>query len=360
MGLFYNPLDGPITGNKIVGIAVYVILAAISVWATSESISASFNVPVAICYLLGIAFVATLALLLSVIKRMLEERRISILSLLFVIVVFLIVWAVSLATNSHKLFVQLKLEDIRKNELDKATIALENIETNSASVGNQVINDYEVFVVSRIQNYKKEVINVENCGHGPVADTLMSRVQRSMPGSIFTLPSGRKKTKKDCRKLASDMADLMTTELNNRATSMREKLAGLSKCNDDKKAKDILNSLEEKNSFLTNFSDIEVKQSISDAHEYYNKLYECFNEGLIENIGRVKDFTDVRDFKNKLELPVPSIELEKISQLLPFVKNYPKEIPGAYFNSFLLSISIAFILDLAAFIILYYVIFKED
>lgn len=359
MGIFYNPLDGPLTGRKIAGIAVYLILAIISIWATSESISGSFNVPIIISYLLGIAFVATMALLLGVIKQMLEERRVKLGGIVFLIFAFLIVWGVSLSTNAHKLFTQLKLEDIRKNELDKATIALENIETNSTSVGNQVINDYEVFVVSRIQNYKKEVLNIENCGHGKVADTLMSKVQRSMPGSIFTLPSGRQRTESGCRKLANDMTSLMTTALNSRVTSMREKLANLGKCNNDEKARVILESLEEKNSFLTDFATREVKQSISDAHEYYNKLYECYNEGLIENIGSVKDFTDARDFKNKLELPVPSIDLEKISELIPFVKNYPKEDPGSYFNSFLLSIAIAFILDLAAFIILYYVIFKE-
>ncbi len=360
MGVFYNPLDGPIGGRQIAGIIVYCVLAAISIWATSESINSSFDVPIIISYLLGAAFVLTMALLLSVIKQTFEERRTSILKLIFVFGTFLILWGVSLSTNTHKLFTQLKLSDIRKNELDRATIELENIGNNSLSIGSQVIDDYIHFVSSRIQDYKKEVRNPQNCGHGAVADTLMSKVQRSMPGSIFTVPSGRKKTESGCRQLANEMADIMTTELQYRTSSMRNKLSELNKCVDENKRVEVVDNLKEFNSFSTDFKSFPVKESISKAHEYYNQIYNCYNDGLIQSIGSATEFTNAREFKNNLELPVPSINLEKISALSPFVKNYPKNNPGAYFSSFLLSLAIAFILDLASFIILYNVILKND
>lgn len=360
MGLFRNALDGPLTGKKILGLVVYTVLAAISVWATSESLMTSFKVPLIISYLLGTAFVITLAQLLSVIKDTFDGRRVGLVKLLFVIITFLVLWAISLSTNAHKLFTQLKLEDIRKSELTSATIALENIDKKGVSIGNEVINNYELFVVSRIQDYKKEVTNIKNCGHGPVADTLMSKVVRSMPGAIFTLPSGRPRTPAGCRQLANDMANLMTKELNRRVSSIRSKLIELQFCNDSIKGVNVLNDLKEKNSFLTDFASIEVKESISKAHEYYNQLYNCYNEGLLENIGGIKDFSKARAFEKTLELPVPSINLEKISALIPFVKNQPKDNPGFYFNSFLLSIAVAFILDTAAFIIFYFVVLKEE
>ncbi|MEM8999745.1 MAG: hypothetical protein AAGB24_05730 [Bacteroidota bacterium] len=360
MGLFRNALDGPLTGKKILGIVVYTVLSLISIWATSESIHTSFAIPKVVCYLLGTAFVITLAQLLSVVKDSVEDRRVKYVKLLFVAIIFLVLWAISLGTNAHKLFTQLKLRDIRKNELTAASIALENIDKKGASIGNEVVNNYELFVVSRIQDYKKEVTNINNCGHGAVADTLMSKVQRSMPGSIFTIPSGRPKTTAGCRKLANDMADLMTTELNQRVDSMRYRLSELQSCNDSIKRFQILSDLKEKNSFLTDFASLEVKETISKAHEYYNQLYICYNEGLIENTGGITEFSKARTFDKTLELPVPSINLEKISALIPFVKNQPKDNPGFYFNSLLLSLAIAFVLDIAAFIIFYFVILKKD
>ena len=358
--MFYDPLDGPISAGKIFGIIVYLVLASISVWATSESINSSFNVPIIVSYLLGIAFVLTLAIFLGIIKQALEERRVGVLKIAFVAIVFLVLWGVSLSTNTHKLFTQLKLEDIRKNELDLATIELENIGNNSLSIGNQVIDDYNFFVTSRIQNYKREVRNPENCGHGPVADTLMSKVQRSMPGSIFTLPSGRGRSQESCRVLAKEMADAMTSELNDRVDSMREHLDNLGECSDEEKRQDIVERLREYNDFSTDFVSVAVKDAISNAHNYYNELYKCYNNGLIQSIGSVQEFSKAQEFKHKLELPVPSIDLEKISALLPFIKNHPKDSPGAYFNSFLFSLAIALILDLAAFVVFYFVILKKD
>ncbi|WP_452596541.1 hypothetical protein [Pontimicrobium sp. MEBiC01747] len=360
MNIFFNPLDGPITSKKVFGIIVYLVLAAISVWATSESLNSSFDIPIVVAYLIGIAFVITMAMFLGVLKQILEERRVSVLKFLFVVVTFLILWGVSLSTNTHKLFTQLKLQDIRKNELNDAKIAIENIERNKLTVGEKVINDYRQFVTSRILDYKKEVKNPENCGHGAAADSLMSKVQKSMPGFSITPPSGRKKSESSCRKLANEMADMMFTELNTRIGSMNAIIGNLDNCNDADTRGKILTDLEEKNSFLYDMVSIEIKQTISDAHEYYQQLYECYNTGLVQNINDVKEFTKAEKLEEELELPVPSFKLEKISYLIPFVKNYPKKQQGAYLSSFWLSVAIAFILDLAAFIIFYFVILKED
>jgi hypothetical protein len=360
MGGFRDPLDGPLTGKKIFGIIVYAVLAAVSVWATSESLNSSFNVPIVISYLLGTAFVITMALFLGVLKQILEDRRVSILKFIFVIATFFVLWAVSLSTNTHKLFAQLKLEDIRKNELNDATIALETIDKNKKTVGNQVIEDYRQYVSSRILDYKEEVKNPENCGHGTVADSLMSQVQKSMPGYSISPPSGREKSSSSCRRLANEMADRMFSELDNRITSMNLIIDKLNDCDNGDKRSEMLTDLKKYNNYLSDLSGLEVKQTISYAHEYYNQLYECYNAGLVQNINSVDEFTKTKKFEKKLELPVPSFKLEKISYLLPFVKKYPKETPGMYTSSLWLCAAIAFILDLAAFIIFYFVILKED
>ena len=110
MVFFRRATDGPLTGQKIMGIIVYLVLAAISVWATSESLHSSFDVPIVISYLLGIAFIMAMAMFLSVMKRMIEDRRKNIFIFSFIFISFIVLWGVSLATNSHKLFTQLKLQ----------------------------------------------------------------------------------------------------------------------------------------------------------------------------------------------------------------------------------------------------------
>jgi hypothetical protein len=360
MGLFFNTLDGPLTGKKFIGIIVYLILACISIWATSESLKTSFDVPLFIAYLIGTAFILAMAQLLSIMKDMIEDRRGKIFIFIFIILSFFSLWGVILATNSHKLFTQLKLYDIRKHEMDIAIIELENIENNSRSIGKQVIGDYKYFVTSRIQDYKKEVTNPENRGHGKVADLLKGRVEGSMPGSSFTLPSGRAGDKESSRKLANEMAIMMTDELNTRVVTMEDQLKNLSNCSEQDKLRRIIDSLRVLNNYDTDFSSNKVKQAISDAHEYYNQMYECYSDGLIQSIGSVKEFANARKLQNKLELPVPSIELEKISALKKFVTEYPKEKPGFYINSFWISVLIAFVLDLCSFIIFYFIILKED
>ncbi|AUP78331.1 hypothetical protein [Flavivirga eckloniae] len=360
MGIFYNALDGPITTKKVFGIITYLVISAISVWATAESLNSSFDLPKIVTYAIAIAIVMIIALLLGVIKDTIEDRRIGVLKLLFVIVVFLILWAVSLSTNTHKLFTQLKLQDIRKNELNDATIALETIEKNKKTVGDQVIEDYRQYVSSRIIDYKEEVKNPENCGHGKVADSLMSKVQKSMPGFSISPPSGRQKNESNCRKLANEMAARMFSELDNRITSMNNIIKELDDCNDIDKRTKIILDLKKQNNYLSDLDGLEVKQTISDAHEYYNQLYECYNTGLVQNINSVDEFTKTKKFEKKLELPVPSFKLEKIPYLIPFVKNYPKEKPGQYLSSFWLSVAIALVLDVAAFIIFYFVILKEE
>ncbi|NEQ49034.1 MAG: hypothetical protein F6K11_02720 [Leptolyngbya sp. SIO3F4] len=360
MRIFHNALDGPLSSRKLLGIVVYCILGAISVWATSESLNSSFEIPLLIAYIIGAAFVLTMALLVGTLKSFAEERRVGALRLIFVSIVFLFVWVLSLSTNTHKLFLQLKLEDVRKNELNDAVIALETIEKNQETVGNQVIQDYNRYVSSRIIDYKEEVKNPANCGHGPVADSLMTRVQKSMPGFSMSTPSGRQKNQASCRQLADEMSNRMFNELQKRVTILKGTLTEIKDCNKPQERRQTLESLKNNNSYLSDLTGLEVKQSLSDAHEYYNRLYECYNTGLLKNMDRVKKFTETKSFKKTLELPVPSFRLEKISYLIPYVRNYPRNNTGQYMDSLILSMAIALILDLSSFIILYYIILKKD
>lgn len=347
MSLFNNPFDGPMTRNNLIGLVLYIGLAIISIWATAESITSSFNFPPFISYLVATMIVFVLASMLSIFKESFENK--SIIPLLFSILVFFLLWGISLATNSHKFFTQLKLEDIRKAEVERAMNELNSLKNGSEALGNSAIKDYEQAVTSRISSYYSEVANPEGtCGHGKVADGLKGKVEEAMPGSYFNLLTGYAQTKKGCRDLANDMKSQMIAELRNRTSSMRLSLDKINTCSDEEKRKKIEASLEDINVNYYNRSQEKIVEVLSSAHQFYNTLYDCVEFNLIQ---LPKSNTYNKMLPRTLEMPVQSKELEKISALIPYVETHPQHKP-----SFWLSIGIAFVIDLASFIIFYFMV----
>ncbi len=359
MGVFSNSLNGPMSSRKLFGIVVYAVVAIISIWATSESINSSFEIPVVISYLVGAAFILLSAMLLGVLKGILDERRISIVKFAFVLFTFLILWGVSLLTNTHKLFTQLKLADIRKNEMDIAYTELKSLEGRYNSVGKGTVKKYEQLVSDRIMDYKKEVENAQNCGHGEIAGDLLKEVKRVMPGSDINRPSGNWK----CKVLANRMEELLRKQLSDRTQEMYATIGGGIECRNEERKGQLLERLEANNKLEKDMTSVEVKQTLADVHGHYDEVFLCYEERHKEALGTIQPFipdSNRREFIQRLDIPVPSIDLEKISSLIPFVKAYPKETPGLYWSSFFMSLAIAFILDLAGFVVVYYVILKEE
>lgn len=352
MGLFYQATDGPPSRKQVLGAAIYVFMALISIWATSESLITSFDFPTVVGYLVGGVVVGFLAAMLSIIKGAFEQRKLGL--LVFASVVFLLGWAVSLATNSHKFFTQLKLKEIRLNEVQVASNELANLSKSANSIGNTIVSSFRDSVSRHIENYVLEVKNPENCGHGDVAERLKVKVETSMPGSSFNLLSGYNKPSVwKCRELGDKMGNLMRAELNKRVDTMMAKVKGFSVCNDEAESKIIMKDLDECNSEYFNKDPNDVKTALSHAHQYYNRVYDCLNT-LIMEVNSMGGKGTVLSSRT-LEMPVPSIELEKISELLPYVNTHKN-----HQNSLWLSIAIAFVIDLGAFAILYFMVYTKE
>lgn len=352
MSLFGNPIDGPMSLRQKAGLALYFLLAFISIWATSESLYDSFNFPIVISYVIGAGIVFILAALLTAFVNAFDERKLF--AVIFLAIVFLIVWAISLATNSHKFFTQLKLDDIRTQEMKTAYNELKNLETNSRAIGNKVINDYQMAVTNRISAYESEVANDKNFGHGEKANELKIEVENSMPGTKFDLLTGYKNNQSDARKLAAAMGKIMTGELNKRIASMKALLNGNDACGEDGKNENLRKQLDSCDPYYLSEDKLLCKTILSEAHQYYNELYACMEKKLVEELGW-KPPAGVNSFPKALEMPVPSIKLEKISALIPYVQKHPE-----HRDSFWLSIAIAFAIDLASFAIFYFMVLKKD
>jgi len=351
LGLMGSPLK-PVTGVEIIGRLVYVLLLIVSVWATAESFYTSFpNIPHLICYVVGLAPAALIALTLWGVISSFRQRRFILLLLASAFLLFFL--GFSLLTNSHKFFIEMKMYDIRKSELEYASNQLQLIKKNSSSVAEGIIDDYGQMVSGHIKNYAQEVQNPMNCGHGPVADTLKRKVEESMPGSHFKLLSGYAKTGASCRQLAEAMSGVMIGELNDRLNDMRQNTLNMELCDEDRLSEQIIDNL---NTIINEYfvtDQLEVKKILSKAHQHYELLHDCITKRLASRVSTVG--SDDLDFEKNLEMPVASMVLEKFPELPAFIREHPQ-----YNSAALMSVVIAMILDLGAIIVLFILMGKSE
>lgn len=341
MGLFYDPIEGPPSNKQKLGIILYAVLALISIWATGESLSKTFDFPIWISYLVGLAVVLIMAAMLSIIKNAIEER--NLVPLFVGLISFFIVWGISLTTNTHNFYLKGSLKDIQEEELEFIKTELEGIKVNSFSIVNEATNVYRLEVSNKINNYKNEVTNNNNPGHGPVADSLKRIVEKSMPGTQFPIPSRTHfNTIRQRIDFADKMGTKMMTELNTRIASMDQKKQEIDSLISTNQYQDILNEVIQQRFSVFNSSVLENRNVIAKSYSFYNSLK--------DKVNRI------------LELPDPtfetpgSIQLEHISKTYGYVKNQN----GFRTAEFLFSFMIALGVDIGAFAIFYFMILKKD
>jgi|GEM_PF-5983210 len=341
MGLFYDPIDGPPSSQQKLGMILYAVLALISVWATGESLSKTFEFPIMISYLVGLAIVLIMAAMLSIIKNAIDER--SLVALLVGLVSFFLVWGISLTTNTHNFYLKGSLKDIQEKELEIIKTELEGLQVNSFSIVNKATTDYRLEVSNKIVNYKNEVINDNNPGHGPVADSLKRLVEKIMPGSQFPILNKTPlNTAKQRRTYADKMGLRMTSELNNRISSMEQKKGEIEALISTQEFDDIISEV---NSQKLLFFDT----SVNDNREVIAKSYSFYN-GLIDKVNKILELPDT-----PFETP-GSIELEHISNTFSYVKDKEGFGKSEFIFAFLLALGV----DLGAFAIFYFMILKND
>ncbi len=348
-----NP-NAPYGRNKLQQLKnwiLYLSVSSISFWATSESVYTSFALPRLVSYGVGLIAIAMMATMITLIKKRKGGKNPLIIGLFTL--VFAVVLGLSVYTNSHKFFTQLKIQEIRYNELGIATNELQNIQNNSRAIGNRVINDYQNKVTSRIKSYESEVANPNNCGHGPQADSLKRKVEALLPGANFLLPSGSWEGPKKCRELANIMGQQMTRELSARVESMRSLIDGNSECENKEEIDKIVSVLEDLNTQYYQVDQQDVRFALSRAHLYYNKLYDCLNNKLILALGSLEE--KELAVERKLKMPVPSVNLEKISELWPFVIEHKE-----HMASFFMALLLALVIDVGALTLFYFMVLQEE
>lgn len=344
--------DEPMSTNRLIGLIVYIFLAAISVWATSESLILTFDIPILVGYLVGSAAALIPAMMLGLISKSLGNRQI--IPLVLGIIVFLIVWGVSLTTNSHNFYLKGALADIQQNDTKNAYTALSNLEPQADLLVETTINNCKSGIQSKITNFQNEVINRGNPGLGPHADSLKRVVELSMPGSTFNYSCPNCNTSETARReYANRVGGIMQSDLNQRALLYKNSIVPAN-CLNENIVTPLLSKL---NSMLTNLSQFakeDIRSALISAYTEYHKSLDCINNQLA-TVGSL-DCPSSDSIYRVLERTPTSIELEHIGN------TYKHVLKNEEFASsrFIFSLLIALIVDLGAFVIFYFIVLKSD
>lgn len=352
MGIFYDPIDGPPSQKQILGSLLYGVLAIISIWATGQSLRLTFDLPIWTAYLVGTAIVLIMAAMMSIIKNGIEER--NLVGLIVGVVVFLVVWFISLGTNTHNFYLKGSLKAIQEEELKTIQKELEGIRTESESLVNSASTDLRLKISTAINNYKKEVTNEKNPGHGPKADSLKLIVEKLLPGAQFRIPSGNwYGSLKDRIRLANIIGTQMTQTMDNKINSLTVKNDEIKELLNEKNFESLNNDISNHLSLFFDKSIAENRKIISKSWQFYNVLVD-----QVKNIlsGNVIPKNQVKIRNKEIPQTPGSIELEHISNTYDYVNSKSGFATSEFLWSFLLALGV----DLGAFAIFYFMVLKKD
>jgi hypothetical protein len=292
------------------------------------------------------------AAMLSVIADALDDR--SLWQLIMGIIVFLIVWGISLTTNTHNFYLKSSLEDIQQRELNEVKTELELLKTNSEAVKASILAECGSNIGQKIAKYQGEVENPTNPGHGPEALKYLHEVEASMPPSTFGGSCLNCTTNlAEAKKFSQHMGNLMKAELDTRLGTL-DQLINVTSCIDSQRYDGVIIDLDNTISSFHNSNSQLIRSTLNKAFSLYYQSIDCINTKLVSG------FLICYDPGKKLQLKLPrtpgSIDLEHIANTWKYVREN-KEFGT---SRFLFALLIALGVDLGAFVIFYFMVLKRN
>lgn len=341
--LLRSPTEPPMRGSQLLGLVLYIFLLAISVWATGESLSINFNIGKLPAYTIGLAISLIATAMINIIKESTDSR--SILPIIGGAFVFILMWGLSLMTNTHSFFMKSSLESIRKEELNLITKELELIGTKAEEILNTSRDKYETDVTGLVNSLRRQILDQNKPGLGPEAEKIITQLQELLGQPITPIePDGSKSVFRSNQELANGYAEYIITDL------LRPKLTAF-----DQEKTRVLNSLNSENNTEllailkemqrnnTNLLTPEAENILSRAYAEYQRQYDIISSKFSTPIlGKVATYSLA-----KLPATPLSIELKKISSLPKFIR----ETGGYNQPNFIWAFLLAFGVDLGAFMI---------
>lgn len=223
---------------KIVSLLGFVAFAAVSCWATTESLHLLLSSwPIALCWVVSIGFFIVASLGTKMIvdslnqNIYLEKRG---LHLVGGLILFLFFWLVCIMpTNTHTFFYRSTITDVVTQDLATTKGYLQqlwdNVKTEEAI--NSRINKLESDVNAQLIALENEIDNIANPGFGDRAKAHLDRIATTLQVSTIPVlsykgasPQQIKLLKQQYRTLVFELLDKRKEELKVNYTSPQEKL----------------------------------------------------------------------------------------------------------------------------------------
>ena len=336
---------------KIISLCGFLAFAAVSWWATAESLHLLLpNFSLIWCWIVSIGFfviasIGTKMIVDSLNQNIYLEKR----GLHFVsgIILFLVFWLICIMpTNTHTFFYRSTITDIVTQDLATAKNYLQqlrdNIKTETAI--KLKIDKLESDVNAQIIALENEIDNIANPGFGDRAKSHLDKIATTLQVSTIPVlsyksssPKQIKDLKQQYRTLIYELLDKRKEELMANYISPQEKLF-------KPEATQLIKNVETMESHITNMGAL---------GEVNNNLITQTDIVLKKSYATIKNYADFINFNSEddRERYMADNQITRVSGMLSVIDVWKDFIKGEYEGKgFIFWVVVAILVDIAAFI----------
>jgi hypothetical protein len=338
LGRRRSPLDPPPSLSSRIGLIVYIILVLVSIWASGKSLVSHFGLePSILGYAFGLVFALAAAMLLLAYEKIRDER--SILKVLGIGVLFLLVWALSLLTNTHSFFMLSNLDRMQKEELKDASKELGLISSETTVWFDDFIANYETEVNDQISQFREQVLDENNFGLGMLAQGEITELGNRLGTPLTPLSAPPSSNRAAVVEVMNQYIRNAEGVRDRRVDEMFEQKQRALQELDVEKAAELVEDLETYKEYFSDYSSEQVAGLLERAFEEVDK-----QSSIVRDVIGIPELTSGSTLP---KTPVSS-QLMKIDKLIGYLRNNWGGSSGVIF-----AFAIAFAIDLTAFVILW-------
>jgi len=330
-------------------VAAYVAFAAVSCWATAESLHLLLSSwPKAMCWVVTVGFfiiasLGTKMIVDSLNQNIYLEKRGT--RLIGGVLITLVFWLVcSMPTNTHTFFYRTVIDQMVTNDISTTRNYLGQIKnnTNNKNQATLKVNELENSVKVLLGELEAEIINEANPGDGPKSQEIRRKLAALLGVAKIEKLSYRGTSKQDRKRLCDAYRTKVYILVNSRAQNIMTNILSPNADNIKEVKRDDENlKLVEK---YINNGTIDLNKA-GDIKDVCNKLDKGYN-----SIKNNKDFVNFASESDKALYTADS-PMTKVKRMISVFEVWEDFIKGKFAgHGFLFWIIISILVDIAAFI----------
>jgi len=337
--------------KKILSICLFIAFAAVSCWATAESLHLLLPTwPSVLCWIVTIGFfviasIGSKMIVDSLNQNIYMEKRG--LNLFAGIILLLVFWLVcSMPTNTHTFFYRTCITDVALDDLKTTEGYLTDIRDNTFAEEKYRLQcaDLEGKVNAKLEDLRLE-INGPNQGDGPKAQEILVEISQLLKCAQINKINGPTATQQQRTRLVNDYRDKILQQVKVREAAIYLQLVDEKKVEQAKK--DATADIKKVQSAVTGLNEMKNNGVQDDA------TINTANTILKGAYSTVKNHQDMVVFKSEADKEVYTAEnqVTRTTRLLSVIDTWIDYVNGKFDGrGFIFWIIISILVDVAAFI----------